>query len=66
MADIDEVDNLINGGLQLALKALKLYFRLGVPKYQKISKYLVVFSFHDASNYTQNSPYSKKVSTTEL
>lgn len=35
LAHIDEVDNLINGGLPLALKAAKVYFRPVVPKHQK-------------------------------
>lgn len=33
----DEVDNLTNGGLLLALKASKLYFRPVVSKHQKSS-----------------------------
>lgn len=35
LAHIDEVDILINGGLPLALKASKSYFKPVVPKHQK-------------------------------
>lgn len=45
LAHIDEVDNLINGGLPLALKASKLYFRPVVPKHQKPSVIWMDFLF---------------------
>lgn len=45
LADTDEVDNLTNGGLLLALKASKLYFRPVVFQTSKIFSCLIYILF---------------------
>ena len=66
LAHIDEVDNLINGGLPLVLKAAQLYFRPVVLKHQKISSYLDGFSFYGATDWSQYFHMLGKFYTIEL
>lgn len=65
LADTDEVDNLTNGGLLLALKASKLYFGPVVSKHQK-SSLSNLYSFHDARITPKSLHMLRKFSATEL